>query len=175
MQQKLAASEQARREPIAVIGIGCRLPGGITTPEQYWELLAQGRDAVTRMPDDRWDVSRYDDPDPSAPGKIHALFGGFLEGIDQFDASFFGISRREAESMDPQQRLLLEVSWEAIERAGIDASTLRGSRTGVFVGVTTMDYSRSDHQPGSRGFGCLHRHRKRTERHRRSSRIRFRD
>ena len=142
MQQQLAASEQANREPIAVIGIGCRLPGGITTPEKYWELLAEGRDAVTQMPDDRWDVSRYFDPDPSAPGKIHALYGGFLEGIDKFDAGFFGISRREAESMDPQQRLLLEVSWEAIERAAIDASTLRGSRTGVFVGVTTMDYSR---------------------------------
>ena len=130
MQKKLAASEQARREPIAVIGMGCRLPGGITTPEQYWELLAEGRDAVTRMPDDRWDVPAPQGSDPDPSGQSHALFGGFLEGIDHFDASFFGISRREAESMDPQQRLLLEVSWEAIERAGIDASTLRGPEPG---------------------------------------------
>jgi acyl transferase domain-containing protein/acyl carrier protein len=138
MQQKLEASEQSRREPIAVIGVGCRLPGGIMTPEQYWEMLTQGIDAITRMPENRWNASLRGDPGSMA----QAPLGGFLDGIDQFDASFFGISRREAESMDPQQRLLLEVSWEALERACIDASTLRGSKTGVFVGVTTMDYSR---------------------------------
>jgi acyl transferase domain-containing protein/acyl carrier protein len=142
MQQKLEAIQRARREAIAVIGMACRLPGGVSTSEDYWELLTQGRDAIRRVPADRWDVSQYYDSDPSAPGKIHAPFGGFLENIDLFDAAFFGISRREAESMDPQQRLLLEVSWEAIERACIDASTLRGSKTGVFVGVTTVDYSR---------------------------------
>lgn len=142
MQRKLEAVQQARREPIAVVGMSCRLPGGVATPEDYWDLLSRGGDAIQRVPADRWDASQYYDADPSAPGRIHAPFGGFLDNIDEFDAGFFGISRREAESMDPQQRLLLEVSWEAIERAGIDASRLRGSKTGVFVGVTTTDYSR---------------------------------
>lgn len=141
LQKKLEASEQARREPIAVIGMGCRFPGGVKTPEQYWDLLIEGRDAITRMPEDRWAVAASLVSDTAGPSDTQPPWGGFLENIDHFDAGFFGISRREAESMDPQQRLLLEVSWEAIERAGIDASTLRGSRTGVFVGVTTTDYS----------------------------------
>jgi 3-oxoacyl-[acyl-carrier-protein] synthase II len=115
MQKKLEASERTRREPIAVIGMGCRLPGGIKTPEQYWELLAEGRDAITRMTEHRWGAPVPQGSDTA--GLTHAPWGGFLADIDRFDASFFGISRREAESMDPQQRLLLEVSWEAIEIA----------------------------------------------------------
>ena len=141
MQKKLDASERTRREPIAVIGMGCRLPGGVNTPEQYWELLAGGRDAITRMPEHRWNAATPQGSGTAGLVNAQAPWGGFLEDIERFDAGFFGISRREAESMDPQQRLLLEVSWEAIERACIDASTLRGSKTGVFVGVTTTDYS----------------------------------
>ena len=141
MQKKLEASERTRREPIAVIGMGCRLPGGVKTPEQYWELLVEGRDAITRMPAHRWNSAMVRASGSSRLADVQAPWGGFLEDIDRFDAGFFGISRREAESMDPQQRLLLELSWEAIEQAGIDASTLRGSKTGVFVGVTTTDYS----------------------------------
>jgi len=141
MQKKLDASERTRREPIAVIGMGCRLPGGVNTPEQYWELLAGGRDAITRMPEHRWNAATPQGSGTASLANAQAPWGGFLEEIERFDASFFAISRREAESMDPQQRLLLEVSWEAIERACIDASALRGSKTGVFVGVTTTDYS----------------------------------
>ena len=138
MQNKLKASEYALREPIAVIGVGCRLPGGIETPEEYWEKLANRVYAIKRMPEDRYNASLRCDP-----CKIEkAPFGGFLDSIDMFDADFFKISRREAECMDPQQRLLLEVTWEAIERACIDASTLRGTKGGVFVGITAMDYSR---------------------------------
>ena len=137
MQRKLDAVETRRREPIAIIGMGCRLPGGIRTPEQYWEFLIQGKHAIRRMPEQRWEMAAGHISD--AVGQ--APWGGFLDDIEQFDANFFGISRREAESMDPQQRLILEVGWEAIERADIDASTLKGSNTGVFVGATTTDYS----------------------------------
>ena len=163
MQKKLEAFEQARREPIAVIGMGCRLPGGVTTPEQYWDLLARGRDAITRMPEHRWNPAVQQGSGTAGAVNVPAPWGGFLEDIDRFDASFFGISRREAESMDPQQRLLLEVSWEAIERAGIDASTLRGSKTGVFVGVTTTDYSHIALNQDPDIAGCLYRYRQRLE------------
>lgn len=137
MKKKLDDVDTRRREPIAIIGMGCRLPGGIRTPEQYWEFLIEGKQAIRRMPKQRWEMAAGHISD--AAGK--APWGGFLEDIEHFDAHFFGISRREAESMDPQQRLILEVGWEAIERAGIDASTLKGSNTGLFVGVTTTDYS----------------------------------
>jgi acyl transferase domain-containing protein/acyl carrier protein len=137
MQKKLDEVEKRGREPIAVIGMGCRLPGGIRTPEAFWELLVQGGDAIGRMPAKRFGpaAAKISDTLGEVP------WGGFLEDIDLFDANFFNISRREAQSMDPQQRLLLEVGWEAIERACIDPSTLRGSKTGVFVGVTTTDYA----------------------------------
>ena len=141
LQFKLDAVERDRNEPIAVVGLSCRYPGA-PNPDAYWRLLVEGRDAVTEVPDDRWDKQAYYDPNPSAPGKIHAPFGGFLEKIDSFDAGFFGISGREAESMDPQQRLLLEVAWEALENAGIAANHLRGSASGVYVGITTSDYAR---------------------------------
>ena len=139
---QLQAYEEARTEPIAVIGMGCRFPGGADTPEKFWKLLHDGVDAVTPVPADRWDVKRYYDPRPATPGKMYFCRGGFLEQVDCFDASFFGISPREAMSMDPQHRLLLEVSWEALEHAALAADTLRHSRTGVFVGICQNDYAR---------------------------------
>lgn len=127
-------------EPIAIVGIGCRFPGSGSGRESFWQLLCDGIDTVTDIPADRWDVAAYYDADPAAPGKMYVRKGAFLEGVDRFDAAFFGISPREALHMDPQQRLLLEVTWEALEDAGIPADYLRGSRTGVFVGISTKDY-----------------------------------
>ena len=126
-------------EPIAIIGLACRFPEA-ATPEQFWSLLRDGVDAISEVPRDRWDIDAYFDADPDAPGKMYARYGGFLSGIDRFDAGFFGISPREAISLDPQQRLLLEVSWEALEHAGQPADKLAGSRSGVFVGISTTDY-----------------------------------
>jgi acyl transferase domain-containing protein/ubiquinone/menaquinone biosynthesis C-methylase UbiE/acyl carrier protein len=140
MEERLRASEHLRTEPIAVIGIGCRLPGGASSAEEYWQLLKNGVDAVGEVPSDRWDIDDYYDPNPDTPGKMATRYGAFLEGIDKFDARCFGISPREAASMDPQQRLLLEVSWEALEHAAQAPDKLAGSKTGVYVGLCTNDY-----------------------------------
>ncbi|QRR36010.1 SDR family NAD(P)-dependent oxidoreductase [Hydrogenophaga sp. YM1] len=126
--------------PIAVVGIGCRFPGGVTDPTGFWRLLAEGVDAIGEIPADRIDLGHYFDPRPATPGRMMTRWGGFLDGIDRFDAGFFGISPREAERLDPQQRLLLETAWEALEDAGLDARGLEGSRTGVFVGQWLSDF-----------------------------------
>lgn len=136
-----AAEDSTRHEPIAVIGLGCRFPGA-DGADAFWRLLDEGVDAVSRVPADRWDERRFFHPEPATPGKMNTAWGGFLQNVDQFDPSFFGIAPREAVRMDPQQRLLLEVSWEALEHAGIVPQNLGGSRTGVFVGISNSDYSR---------------------------------
>jgi microcystin synthetase protein McyG len=141
MQSKLDKIEQAKTEPIAIIGMGCRFPGHANSPEAFWDLLKQGRDAITEVPNDRWNIDSYYNPDSTADGKMVSRWGGFLDQVDQFDSLFFRISPRETVSMDPQQRLLLEVSWEALEQAGQVPSTLVGSHTGVFIGICSNDYS----------------------------------
>jgi len=140
LEARLRGADARSREPIAVVGIGCRLPGGIDSPESFWRLLVNGIDATRDVPQDRWDVERFFDPDPDAPGKTYARRGGYLDGVDQFDAPFFKISPREASVMDPQQRLLLEVAWEALEHAGIPPRSLENSRTGAFIALSTNDY-----------------------------------
>src|ERR1700759_5217014 len=117
MRQKLEEAERARTEPIAIIGIGCRLPGNVASPADYWRLLSGGVDAITEIPADRWAIHEHFDPRPGTPGKTYSRWGGFMDGIDRFDADFFGISPREALRMDPQQRVFLEVAWEALEHA----------------------------------------------------------
>ncbi len=141
MRAQLDSYERELREPIAVIGVGCRFPGNANGPEAYWRLLRDGVDAIREIPPDRWDADAYYDPDPETPGKLATRWGGFINGVDQFDADFFGVTPREATSMDPQQRLLLEVCWEALGHAGQSPQKLAGSPTGVFVGIGTNDYT----------------------------------
>jgi acyl transferase domain-containing protein/acyl carrier protein len=140
LRQELEECRRQLCEPVAVVGIGCRFPGGIDTPEEFWRQLMDGADVIAEIPPERWAVADYYDPDPQAPGKMYTKWGGFLKDIDRFDADFFGISFRESVSMDPQQRLLLEVAWESLENAGIAPHTLFGSATGVYVGIGGFDY-----------------------------------
>ncbi|QLE49252.1 type I polyketide synthase [Nostoc sp. C057] len=140
MRAKTDGIELLNAEPIAIIGMGCRFPGGSDNPEAFWQNLRNGVDAISEIPPDRWDTDAYYDPNPDAPGKMYSRYGGFIGQIDKFEPEFFGISPREAQSLDPQQRLMLEVSWEALENAGIPLNQLHRSKTGVFVGITTTDY-----------------------------------
>jgi amino acid adenylation domain-containing protein len=141
LKDQLAARPPRTSEPVAIVGLGCRFPGGSDDPQRFWEFLERGGDGITEVPPSRWDADRYDGGPAHAPGHIVSRRGGFLTSVDGFDAQFFGVSPREAALMDPQTRLLLEVSWEALEHAGIDPGGLRGSATGVFAGITNHDYS----------------------------------
>jgi phthiocerol/phenolphthiocerol synthesis type-I polyketide synthase D len=145
--QRTALTEQfdkaariATAEPVAVVGIGCRFPGGVVGPEGYWTFLANGGDAISEIPSERWDADAFYDPDPLAPGRMSSKWGGFLSDVAGFDADFFGISPREAEAMDPQQRVMLEVAWEALEHAGIAPDRMAGTRAGVMMGVYYTEY-----------------------------------
>jgi acyl transferase domain-containing protein len=134
--------EARNTEPIAIIGMSCRYPGDVRTPDDLWDLVDQGRDVIGEFPADRgWDLEGIFDPIPDRPGKTYTRHGGFLYDAPGFDAEFFGISPRDARRADPQQRILLEASWEAFERAGLDPHSLKGSPTGVYAGVMYHDYS----------------------------------
>lgn len=149
MRLKLEALERARTEPIAIIGMACRFPGGADHPEAFWRLLREGAEAISEVPPERWDREAYYDADPNAEGKMYTRRGGFLRQIDAFDPQFFGIAPREAERMDPQHLLLLEVCWEALEHAALAPGELSGSQTGVFLGAGNIDHALNQMKNGS--------------------------
>jgi acyl transferase domain-containing protein len=165
LEKRLNAGAMAptSRQPIAILGMGCRFPGGADSPDAFWRLLREGRDAIREVPRERWDIDALYDPDPMAEGKITSRWGGFLDQVDRFDAGFFGISPREAVRMDPQQRLLLEVAWDALEDAAQTREGLAGSATGVFVGAHShasdylwLQYLRPDTMDAFVGTGTAH-------------------
>lgn len=154
---RFASSFNHCDEPVAIIGIGCRFPGGSDSPETFWQLMAEGRDGICEVPGDRWNIDRFWDPDPEKPGKMYIRSGGFIQQrIDEFDALFFGMSPREAEYLDPQQRVLMEVAWEAFEDAGIAAEKLAGSDTGVYVGGFMFDNMLTQLSPLNRALIGTH-------------------
>lgn len=137
--------------PIAVIGMACRLPGGIDSPDRLWQALLDGQDLVTEIPSDRWDADEYYDPDKTVPGHSVSRWGAFIDDVTGFDPEFFGISEREATAMDPQHRMLMETSWEAVEHAGLRPSAMSGTSTGVFVGMSHDDYAIVTEEAGAYG------------------------
>ena len=139
--------EKKIREPVAIIGIGCRFPGNVNTPEEYWKLIIEKGNALTDVPSDRWNTDELFAPDFNQAGKISVRQGGFIKDIDKFDASFFGISPMEASRMDPQQRMLLELSYEALENAGMTMKDMDGSRASVFIGISSHDYGDIQNSP----------------------------
>ena len=158
---RLEVAEKVVSEPVAVVGMGCRFPGGVVGPESFWRLLVNGEDAISEVPADRWDADAFYDPDPAAPGRMTTKWGGFVSDVAGFDADFFAISRREAEAMDPQHRLLLEVAWEALEHAGIAPDSLGDTRTGVMMGLSSWDYTVANLERGAEidaylGTGNMH-------------------
>lgn len=139
LRAKLDASNQVGKEPVAIVGMSCKFPGA-SNLDEYWQLLSNGVNAVSEVPESRWDLEKWFDANPAAPGKINTRYGGFIEGVEYFDAPFFGISAREAKLMDPGQRIMLEQVWSALEHAGIPPDSLKGSNTGFFVGMSQNDY-----------------------------------
>jgi acyl transferase domain-containing protein/acyl carrier protein len=144
LEAESGASSDESGASVAIVGMGCRFPGGANDPASYWRLLREGRDAIGEVPEDRWDITKYFDADPDAAGKMYSRWGGFLQNLDirAFDPAFFGITANEARAMDPQQRLVMECAWEAVESAGIAAESLAGTATGVFLGAATTDFQR---------------------------------
>jgi amino acid adenylation domain-containing protein/non-ribosomal peptide synthase protein (TIGR01720 family) len=140
LQQKIKSTEAEKNEPIAIVGLSCRFPGSVVDADSFWDLLKNGKDAITKVPSDRWNSETFYDKDPNAKGKIYTKSGGFIDDVEGFDYSFFGITPIEAKRIDPQQRLLMELSWEALENANYIPSQLSGSKTGVFVGISGNDY-----------------------------------
>lgn len=141
LNERVQALEKSRTVPLAVVGIGCRFPGGVDGPDSFWKLLSEGVDAIQQVPPSRWDIEELYDGNPETYGKMTTRWGGFIDSPEQFDPKFFGIAPTEAIGMDPQQRLLLEIAWEALEHAGIAPSGLSGTPTGVFLGICNADYS----------------------------------
>ncbi|MBS1799660.1 MAG: methyltransferase [Acidobacteria bacterium] len=142
LRSELEESRRGQSGPVSILGVAVRLPGGVASPERFWQALASGEDLISTVPPERWESRAYWSDDPDEAGKMYDVHGGFIDDVDAFDAEFFGINAREAESMDPQQRLLLELTWEALERSGIDPRSLMNTQTGVYIGMTNSDYGR---------------------------------
>src|SRR5579859_4572885 len=140
LRDRLNELEHRAHEPIAIVSVACRLPGGVDSPETFWRMLEEGRDAIEPFPPERWNAEELYDADPDAPGKTYCTQGGFIRDVDRFDAAFFGIAPREAESMDPAQRLALECVWEVLERARMRPAELSQTQTGVYLGTVYSDY-----------------------------------